>query len=77
MCIVCRQMFDKRNLLRIVKSANGTVSVDLGGKANGRGAYICGDGKCISKCAKGYLSKHLGCEIPPEIFEEIAEHYEK
>lgn len=77
MCIVCRQTYDKRNLLRIVKSSDGVVTVDIGGKANGRGAYICGDEKCISKCAKGYLSKHLGCEIPSEIFEEITAHYEK
>lgn len=71
MCIACRQMFEKKDLLRIVKSHDGHVFVDLSGKADGRGAYVCSDGKCVEKCAKGLLSKHLGCEIPQKIYEEI------
>ncbi len=71
MCVACRGSFDKRSLLRIVRAPDGSVSVDTTGKKSGRGAYICGNEKCLQKCAKGLLRKHLGCEIPPEIYEEI------
>ena len=40
-CIACREEFDKKDLLRIVKDKEGNISVDVTGKANGRGAYIC------------------------------------
>ena len=64
-------MHDKKELLRIVRSPEGIVSVDDSGKKNGRGAYVCASPQCAEKCAKGILRKHLGCEIPPEIYEEI------
>ena len=64
-------MFDKKDLMRIVKSPEGVVSVDYTGKMSGRGAYVCSSEKCVNKCAKGLLGKHLACEIPPEIYEEI------
>lgn len=71
MCVACRQMFDKPQLYRVVKTADGDVSVDATGKKNGRGAYVCHSEACVAKCEKGLLKKHLGCEIPPQIFEEI------
>lgn len=71
MCVACRNAFDKKDLLRVVRAPDGRVFVDGTGKADGRGAYVCGDPKCVSKCAKGKLRKHLGCEIPPEVYEEI------
>lgn len=75
MCVACRQMFDRRELLRIVKSPDGVVSVDVIGKKNGRGAYVCSNPKCVEKCAKGILGKHLGSEIPQQIYEEIRSTY--
>ena len=71
MCVACREMFDKKDLLRIVRTPDGIVSVDESGKKSGRGAYVCSNEKCVNKCAKGLLGKHLACEIPPEIYEEI------
>ncbi len=71
MCIACRQMFDKKDLLRIVRAPDGTVGIDGTGKKNGRGAYVCMNEKCIGKCAKGLLAKHLDCMIPNEIYEEL------
>ena len=47
MCIVCRQMHDKRNLLRIVKAKDEQLSIDQTGKKNGRGAYICRNEECL------------------------------
>lgn len=72
-CIACRKTLDKRQLLRIVRAPNGEVSVDETGKKSGRGAYVCTQEACRIKCAKGLLKKHLKCEIPPEIYEQIKE----
>ena len=55
MCIACRAMKDKRDLLRIVKDKTGEISVDNSGKKNGRGAYICKDEECLKKLEKQKL----------------------
>ena len=46
-CIGCKNSFDKRDLVRIVKTPEGTISVDITGKMNGRGAYICKNEECL------------------------------
>ena len=48
MCISCRQMKDKKSLVRIVKNKEGDIRIDLTGKQNGRGAYICKDNDCFN-----------------------------
>lgn len=77
MCVACRNTFDKKDLLRVVRTPDGKVCVDVTGKMSGRGAYVCSDAKCAEKCAKGLLRKHLDCDIPSEIFEEIKAHRAK
>lgn len=52
MCVVCRQMFDKNELLRVVKTPTGELLVDETGKANGRGAYICKNEECLVNAKK-------------------------
>ena len=52
MCIVCRQMKDKKELIRIVKNTEGKVFLDKTFKADGRGAYVCASEECIAKCVK-------------------------
>lgn len=52
MCIACRQMFDKKDLIRVVKNKEGQIFVDKSGKANGRGAYICSNKSCFEKLKK-------------------------
>ena len=51
-CIVCRTQREKKDLLRIVKSKEGINEVDLTGKKNGRGAYICKNEECLNKLIK-------------------------
>ena len=54
-CVVCRQTSEKRSLLRVVRAPEkegGGVAVDLTGRANGRGAYICASAECIDKAVK-------------------------
>ena len=52
MCVGCGQMFDKRELIRVVKSPEGEIGIDLTGKKNGRGAYICNNPECLKKAKK-------------------------
>ena len=52
MCVGCRQMMPKKDLIRIVKSPEGVISVDDRGKAPGRGAYICHNQECLNKAYK-------------------------
>lgn len=67
-----RERFPKIELLRVVKTPEGEVKVDLTGKLNGHGAYIKKDLIVLEKAVKTKaLSKSLECEIPSSIYEEI------
>lgn len=71
-CLGCRTSKDKNELIRIVRSPEGTVSCDLTGKANGRGAYICPDSACLAKAVKSHaLSRALKTEIPEEVISRL------
>ncbi|MEG1501344.1 MAG: YlxR family protein, partial [Clostridiales bacterium] len=75
MCSACRQMQDKRQLLRIVKSPEGQISLDLTGKKAGRGAYICLDEACLQKVIKSRsLEKALKAKIDEKLYGEIREY---
>ncbi len=74
MCIACRQMKDKRQLVRIVKNKDGKISVDLTGKQNGRGAYICKDRDCLAKMKKQKsLHKAFKINVDEEIYNQVEE----
>jgi predicted RNA-binding protein YlxR (DUF448 family) len=71
-CLGCRTSKDKNELIRIVRSPEGTVSCDLTGKANGRGAYICPDSACLAKAVKSRaLNRALKTEIPEEVISRL------
>ena len=72
MCLGCREHKDKKDLVRVVRSPEGEVSVDLTGRKNGRGAYICRSKDCLKKARKQKaISKALNCEITDEVFEQL------
>ena len=72
MCTACREMKPKNELVRIVKTPDGDIRLDLTGKLNGRGAYICKSTECLKKAQKiGALSRAFGTEIPAEVFAEL------
>lgn len=52
MCVVCRQMFDKTDLIRVVKTPTGEILIDTTGRLNGRGAYVCKNEECINNAKK-------------------------
>jgi hypothetical protein len=59
-CIACREIKDKRELIRVVRTPTGQVILDPTGKANGRGAYLCRTGDCLEKgLQKGHLVRAL------------------
>ena len=71
-CLGCRTSKDKNELIRIVRSPEGTVSCDLTGKANGRGAYICPDSACLAKAVKSRaLNRALKVESPEEVISRL------
>ena len=73
-CIACREEFAKKELLRIVKDKDGNFSVDVTGKANGRGAYICGKAECAKKLKKAkLLDRVFSTVVPVEIYQQIEE----
>lgn len=74
MCVACREMMDKKNLKRVVKSPEGKVSYDSLGKKQGKGAYICTNPDCFARMKKGrILEKTFKMEIPQEVYVELEE----
>lgn len=52
MCVGCREMKPKRELLRVVRSPEGEISFDLTGRRNGRGAYVCRSSQCLERAIR-------------------------
>ena len=74
MCSVTRERFPKNELLRVVKTPENTIEVDLTGRLNGHGAYIKKDLEVLDKAKKTKaLSRALECEIPSEVYDKIEE----
>jgi predicted RNA-binding protein YlxR (DUF448 family) len=71
-CLGCNEHKPKRELLRVVRDPEGSVTLDFTGKKSGRGAYICQDVKCLKKVRKsGRLAKNLECEISESVYESL------
>ena len=72
-CMGCRERKAKRELIRVVRGTDGTVSLDFGGKLNGRGAYLCPRMECLTKAQKAKsLERSLEVPIPNEVYERLA-----
>lgn len=74
MCVGCGERKQKRELVRVVKNKEGVISLDLTGKAAGRGAYVCKSIDCLEKCKKQRkLNRAFSCEIPNEVYDSLIE----
>ena len=74
MCTGCMEMKPKKELIRVVKSPEDEVSVDLTGKKSGRGAYVCKNAQCFEKAFKTKrLSRNLDIAISEEIYNRLRE----
>lgn len=77
-CVGCREMKPKKELVRVVKSPEGNISIDLRGKAPGRGAYVCHSSECLRKAIKsGALSRGFDTSIPQEIYVQLEQQMEE
>ena len=71
-CVGCREMKEKRQLIRVVRSPEGEVSLDFKGKMPGRGAYLCPDPACRARARKSKaLERAFSAALPPEVYEAL------
>ncbi len=76
-CVGCCEMKPKRELVRVVKSPEGEISLDTTGKKNGRGAYICPEKECLDKARKAKrLEKALETQIPTAVYEDLEKRFD-
>lgn len=74
MCTGCGEMFDKRTLVRVVKSPDGEISLDLTGKKSGRGAYVCKNPECLKKARKKRaFERAFSTQISEEVYNAMEE----
>ena len=70
MCIGCHENKPKKELIRIVKSPEGEISLDFTGKKAGRGAYLCKNPACLELAVKQHkIEKSFSCKVEPEVYE--------
>ena len=76
-CLGCREMKPKRELIRVVRSPEGAISLDFKGKVSGRGAYVCPDMSCLKKAMKSKaIERAFETAIPDEIYAQLTEQME-
>ena len=71
-CVGCREMKDKKSLIRVVRSPEGEISLDFVGKKPGRGAYVCRDVECLKRARKSRaLERAFETAIPAEVYDAM------
>ncbi len=76
-CMGCRERHEKKELIRVVRTVDGTVSLDFSGKLNGRGAYLCPKSDCLKKALKSKaLDRALEVTIPQEVIDRLEKEME-
>ena len=77
-CVGCGEMKNKKDMVRVLKSAEGPVILDMTGKKNGRGAYLCMNKECLVKARKNKgLERSFKISIPDEIYENLEKEFEE
>ena len=76
-CMGCRERKAKRDMIRVVRTTEGSVMLDFSGKLNGRGAYVCPDPECLKKAEKAKsLDRSLEVTIPQEVYDRLHKEME-
>ena len=71
-CVGCREMKPKRELIRVVRSKDGGISLDFNGRLSGRGAYICKSAECLTRAKKAKaLERAFSCTISDEVYKVL------
>ena len=72
MCLGCYEMKPKKELIRVVRSPEGEISLDTTGKKSGRGAYVCPNAECLRLARKSRkLEKSFSCRISDEVYDNM------
>ena len=77
-CTGCREMKNKKEMMRVLKTGEGEILLDTTGRKNGRGAYLCYSLECLEKARKNKgLERSLKTEIPQEVYERLEKEFEE
>lgn len=77
-CIGCGEMKNKKEMIRVIKTAEGEILLDATGRKNGRGAYLCPSMECFKKAVKGRgLERSFKMAIPREVYETLEKEMEE
>lgn len=77
-CVGCGEMKGKKEMMRVLKTAEGDIVLDVTGKKNGRGAYLCKSMECLKKARKGKcLERSFKMNIPNEVYDSLEREFEE
>ena len=77
-CIGCQEMKSKKEMIRVIKTAEDEIMLDATGRKNGRGAYLCPSRECLKKAVKGKgLERSFKMAIPKEVYETLEKEMEE
>ena len=77
-CIGCGQMKGKKEMMRILRTTEGEIVLDMTGKKNGRGAYLCRSSDCLKKARKSKgLGRSFKMSIPNEVYDQLEKEFEE
>ncbi len=77
-CVGCGMMKDKKELIRVVRTQEGSILPDMTGRMNGRGAYVCKDQGCLMTAVrKKGLERSLKCRVDTQVYEDLRSYFDK
>ena len=77
-CVGCGEMKNKKDMMRVLKIADGSIVLDTTGRKNGRGAYLCMNRECLMKAVKNKgLERSFKMSIPQKIYENLEKEFEE
>ena len=77
-CVGCGEMKNKKDMMRVLKTADGAIVLDVTGKKNGRGAYLCLQRDCLKLARKNKgLERSFKMSIPNEVYDSLEKEYEE
>ena len=77
-CVGCKEMKNKREMMRVLKTAEGPIVIDTTGRKNGRGAYLCMTKECLVKARKNKgLERSFKMSIPDEVYEKLEKEFDE
>lgn len=76
-CVGCGEMKGKKEMMRVLKTADGNICLDITGKKNGRGAYLCKQEECLLKARRNKgLERSFKMSIPDEVYDALEKEFE-